>query len=174
MIATLIGKNIMYKTTLPKFIRGNYSINDESNKKLINIESVEGNWQVESNNNFKIIDSEEVNTIRNRKISKKFQGKTIKNIILKEYTTHYILFNNSDEIWILYCAPTCEEFIHLDVKTPHEIIIGSDKNSHILYDSTLIKNKHIRIFYNNGRLLLENFDADYGSFINNKPARKSG
>ena len=137
MIATLISKNVMYKITLPEFIRGNYSIND---------------------------------AIKNGKLSKKFQGKTIENIMLKEYSVHYILFNNSDEIWILYCAPTCEEFIHLDVKTSSEMIIGRDKNNHISYDRPFIKNRHIRIFYSNGRLL--NFDKDYGCFINNKPARK--
>lgn len=172
MIATLIGKNVMYKITLPEFVRGNYSINDESDKKLINIESVDGNWQIVSNNNFKIIDPKEVNAIKNGKLSKKFQGKTIENVMLKEYSVYYILFNNSNEIWILYCAPTCESFIHLDVKTSSEIIIGRDKNNHISYDRPLIKNRHVRIFYSNGRLLLENFDVDYGCFINNKPARK--
>ena len=56
MIATLIGKSGIYKTTLPEFIRGNYSFVNENDKKLINIESVDGKWKVVSNNSFKIID----------------------------------------------------------------------------------------------------------------------
>lgn len=172
MIATLIGKNVMYKITLPEFIRGNYSIQDANDKNLINIESINGSWQIVSNNNFKIIDPKEYEAIKSGKILKKIQGKTTQNVMLKEYSTHYILFNNSKEIWILYCAPTCENFMHLDIKTASGITIGSDQNSHISFNNPLVKNKQARIFYNNGRLLLENFDMDYGCFINNKPARK--
>lgn len=165
MIATLIGKNVMYKTTLPEFVRGTYSINNEIDKKLINIESVNGKWQIMSNNNFKIIDPKEFNISKNDNLSKKV-------IVLEEYSMYYILFNNSKDVWILYCSPTCENFIHLDVKSSSEILIGRNKNSNILYDNPLIKDKHMRIFYSNGKLLLENFDVAYGCFINSKPTRK--
>jgi len=167
LIAVLIGKNVIYKTTLPEFVRGNYSINDEKEKKLINIESINGNWQIVENNNFNIIDPKDVDILKSKE-SKKIHVKKFENIVLKEYSIHYILFNNSDEIWILYCMPTCEKFTHLYMKTSSEILIGRDKDNNISYDNELIKNKHIRIFYRNGRLLLENFDADFGCYINNK------
>ena len=170
MIATLIGKNVIYKTTLPEFIIGNYSIQDNNDKKLINIESENGNWKIASNNNFKIIDPKEISNIKSEKFSEKIRGTTYKEVILKEYSMHYIIFNNSKEIWVLYCSPTYEQFTHLDLKTSSEIFIGYDKNNHISYNCPLIKDKHIRIFYSNGMLLLENFDTDYGCFINNKPA----
>lgn len=168
MIATLIGKSGIYKTTLPEFIRGNYSFVNENDKKLINIESVDGKWKVVSNNSFKIIDQKEIINIKNYKILKEFKGKTLESIVLKEYSFHYILFNNSKDIWILYCAPSSENFIHLDIKKSSEIIIGCDQSSHISYNCELIKNKHVRIYYSNGKLLLENFDRDYGCFVNNK------
>ena len=38
MIVTLIGKNVLYKTKLPKVTIGNYWITGENDKKLINIE----------------------------------------------------------------------------------------------------------------------------------------
>lgn len=66
------------------------------------------------------------------------------------------------EIFILYCSPDCESFTHLDVKKSSEITIGSNKNNNISYSSPLVKSKHARIFYSNGRLMLENFDKDYG------------
>ncbi len=170
MIATLIGKNVIYKTTLPEFIIGNYSIQDNNDKKLINIESENGNWKIVSNNNFKIIDLKEIGKIKNKKLSEKVRGTTFKEVILNEYSIHYIIFNNSKEIWVLYCSPTCERFTHLDFNTSSEIFIGQDKKNHISYKCPCIKDKHTRIFYSNGMLLLENFDSDYGCFINNKPA----
>ncbi len=169
MIATLIGKDVVYKVTLPEFVRGNYTIRDKNDKKLINIESINGIWQITSNNHFKILDSEQINIIKNGKVPRNFQGKTIKNIMLKEYSMHYILFNNSDDVWILYCSPTCEKYIHLDVKILSEILIGRDESNDISYDNPFIKNNHARIFYSNGKLLLENFDRTYGCCINNKP-----
>ena len=50
MIVALIGKNKMLKTNLPKFTIGNYAINDENGRKIINIESKNGNWQIVNNN----------------------------------------------------------------------------------------------------------------------------
>ena len=50
MIVTLIGKNVLYKTKLPKVTIGNYWITGENDKKLINIEGKNGNWKITSNN----------------------------------------------------------------------------------------------------------------------------
>ena len=168
MIATLIGKNVMYKITLPEFIRGNYSISNENDKKLINIEAINGKWQVNKNKNFKIIDPKEIKNIKNYRIMNDYKVKSLDNIVLKEYSFHYILFNNSKDIWILYCAPTCEEYIHLDKKTSSEIIIGRNNVNHISFDNELIKERHARIYYSNGKLLIENFDNNFGCFVNNK------
>lgn len=172
MIAALISKNTMYKVTLPEMVRGNYSINDESGKKLINIESVNGNWQIVNSSNFKVIDPKKIKEIKNGKIVGNMEGIVNDNIVLKEYSVYYILFNNSDNIWILYSASTCEKYTHLNIKSTFEITIGYDKTNSISYEGTFIKNRHVRIFNNNGRLLLENFDTDFGCFINNKAVRK--
>lgn len=171
MIVTLIGKNTMYKTILPEFIRGNYSITNENDKKLINIESVDGKWYVKSNNNFKILDSKEVNSnknIKNYRIINDYKGKDLDFIVLKEYSFHYILFNNSKDIWILYCAPTCEKYTHLNIETSSEILIGSNANNQIIYKNQTVRDTHLRIYYSNGKLLLENYDKNFGCFVNNK------
>ena len=61
MIVALIGKNKMLKTNLPKFTIGNYAINDENGRKIINIESKNGNWQIVNNNSIKIVNAEHIN-----------------------------------------------------------------------------------------------------------------
>lgn len=50
MIVTLIGKNTIYKTRLPKAAIGNYWITGENGKKLVNIEGKLGKWKITSNN----------------------------------------------------------------------------------------------------------------------------
>ena len=172
MIVALIGKNEIYKVTLPENIRGTYTINDENGKKLINIESINGMWQIASSSKSKILDDSEIKNIRKGKVPKNFHGKIIENAILKEYSSYYILFNHSEDIWILYCSPTCERYIHLDFQTSSEIIIGSDENCDITYHNEFIKNRQVRIFYSNGKLLLETFRDSYGCFINSKAVGK--
>ncbi len=161
MIVSLIGKDKLYKVKLPNFIQGNYAIHDENNKKLINIEGKNENWQIASNQNAKIL---------NPKKSNKESEEIMDKAILKEYSIYYILFQHSNEIFVLHCAPTCENFMHFDVKGHSEIFIGSDGDNSITYKNPLIKSKHAHIYYSNGRLMFENFDSDYGCFINNRPA----
>ena len=51
LLATLVGKNSIYKINLPQTTIGNYWISDKSGeieKKLINIEGKDGNWQITS------------------------------------------------------------------------------------------------------------------------------
>ena len=163
MIVALIGKNKMLKTNLPKFTIGNYAINDENGRKIINIESKNGNWQIVNNNSIKIVNAEHINN------KEKINLDNIREVTLKEHNLYYVSFSNMKEIFILYCSPDCESFTHLDVKKSSEITIGSNKNNNISYSSPLVKSKHARIFYSNGRLMLENFDKDYGCFINNRP-----
>ncbi len=170
MIATLIGKNVMYKTVLPEIIRGNYSINDENDKILVNIESINGKWYVKSSNSFKIIDYRELknNNTKNYKGINEYNEKKIDSIVLEEYSFHYILLKNSKDIWILYCAPTCEKYIHLNLETSSEIMIGNGEKNHIIYKNQLVKDTHIRMYYSNGKLLIENYDKNFGCFVNNK------
>ena len=70
----------MYKITLPEFIRGNYSISNENDKKLINIEAINGKWQVNKNKNFKIIAPKEIKNIKNYRIMNDYKVKSLDNI----------------------------------------------------------------------------------------------
>lgn len=170
MIVTLIGKNVLYKTKLPEVAIGNYWLTDMNDKKLMSIEGTGENWQVFSNNNVKIVNPK---SVKSSNIAKIVQSKEniINDAILQEYSMYYIhLKDYVNEVFVLYCAPDFEEsFIHLDIKSSQEILIGSGEKCNILYDMPLVKNVHARIFFSNGKLMIENFDTDFGTFIGNKP-----
>ena len=173
MIVTLIGNNVLYKTKLPKVAMGNYWITGENDKKLINIEGNGGSWKITSNSHIKIINPKSLTSLDASKISQESEN-VIEEIALKEYSINYIyLKGQSNNVFILYCAPTYEaNYTHYNIKNSQEILIGSEQRSHILYNNPLVKNKHARIFYSNGKLMLENLDTDYGTFVNGSPVTK--
>ena len=74
MIVTLIGKNVLYKTKLPKVAMGNYWISDENDKKLINIEGDGRSWKVVGNNNVKIIKPKAITSLDVSEISQEPQN----------------------------------------------------------------------------------------------------
>ena len=171
MIVTLIGKNVLYKTKLPKVAIGNYWITDKNDKKLISIEGNGEEWQVISSNNAKIVRPNSLTASSN--ISKIVESKVniIKEATLREYSMYYIYLKDyTNEIFILYCAPEYEaDFTHLNIKSSQEILIGSGEECDILYDIPLVKKVHARIFFSNGKLMIENFDTDYGTFVSDNP-----
>ena len=59
MQIVLIGKNTLYKLSLPKNVEGNYWLTNEkekNEKKLINVEGKEGKWQLVPNDQTNVID----------------------------------------------------------------------------------------------------------------------
>ncbi len=170
MIVTLIGKNVLYKTKLPKVAMGNYWITDQNDKKLINIEGDGRNWKILGSNNVKIVNPRSINSLNVSETVQSSQN-LIEEITLREYSMNYIYLKDySDNLFILYCAPAFEKnFTHLNIKTSQEILIGSSQSCHIVYDNPLVKKKQARIFFSNGKLMLENFDSDFGTFVNNIP-----
>lgn len=173
MIVTLIGKNVLYKTKLPKVAMGNYWITDENDKKLVSIEGDGENWVIISNSNVKIIKPKSLISLNISKTAEA-AGNVINKIALMTYSMWYIYLKDyPNSVFVLYCVPEFEEdFIHLDIKSSQEILIGSGHECQITYDHPLVKNKHARIFFSNGKLMLENFDQDFGTFVNNNPADK--
>lgn len=173
MIVTLIGKNVLYKTKLPKVAIGNYWITDENDKKLISIDGNGENWRIISNNNAKIIRPKSLTSLNVSRIAQTVEN-VIDETILKTYSMYYIYLKDyPTDVFVLYCAPEFEgDFTHLDIKSSQEILIGSGKECHIFYDNPLVKQVHARIFFSNGKLMLENFDEDFGTFVNNNPVDK--
>lgn len=169
MIVTLIGKNVLYKLKLPSVAIGNYWLTDENQEKLINIEGKDGEWEITGGNKLKIIKPKALTSFT-FDVQKAVEDR--KNLIekakLTEYSMNYIYLKNySKDLFIVYCTPTVEKrFMKLDFENTQEISIGSDKNNDIIYRNLLVKDKHARIFYSGGKLIIENFDTNFGTFVN--------
>ena len=169
MIVTLIGKNVMYKIKLPKIIMGNYWITNENNKRLVNIEAYEDNWIIKSNKQMKIIYTPIVQSADIMKDIKS-SNKIIEKTVLKEYSINFISISDLDDIFILYCSPTYEDnFTHLKRRESQDILIGKNNSNQVMYKNPLVNANHARIFFNNGKLMLESFDNAFGVFVNNLP-----
>lgn len=174
MVVTLIGKNILYKIKLPNIVIGNYWITGEKGKKLVNIEGDGEDWIIVSNNNAKIINPQNFTSSNVSKIVE-LKNNIIDSTALRNYGMYYIYLKDyPDDIFVLYCAPEYEvNFTHFDIKTSQEILIGNGENCQIVYNNPLLKKVHARIFFSNGKLMLENYDMDFGTFVNGKPTRQN-
>ena len=170
MILTLIGKNVLYKIKLPKIKMGNYWISDKNGKKLINIEGNGENWTISSNNNVKVIKPKSLTDYNVSKIAQNSEN-IIKEIKLNEYSMNYVYIKDySNDVFVLYCSPIYEEnFTHFNIKNQQEILIGSGIGCDIFYNIPLVSSSHARIFFSNGKLMLENLDQNFGTFVNNTP-----
>lgn len=173
MIVTLLGKNILYKTKLPQYPVGNYWITDENDKKIISIEGNGNVWEIFSNNKSKIINPKNMTSLNVFKIAQS-QENIIEKITLKDYGMYYVYLKDySNNAFIIYCTPDYEkDFSHLNIKNSQEILIGKSDECDIVYNNSLLKKIHARIFFSNGKLMLENFDDNFGTFVNNKPVDK--
>ena len=173
ILITLIGKNKINKLILPENPIGNYWVTDkngEKEKKLVNIEGKEGKWQVVGNNYVDVIDIKDIEAGKNG-IRINNTNKIINNRIdLKEYTMCGIILKGINELFILYCSPTYEQnFTHLNIKNATEFFIGKGYHNHISYSNKMISDIHARIFFYDGRWMIENMDSNFGTFVNYKP-----
>ena len=167
MVVTLIGKEKIYKTRLPKEIAGNYWIVGENGKKIINIEARNGLWTINSTSHIKILKPKAIKNINVAKTAEK-QSNILDSVVLTEYSINYLYIGDiSNNVFILYCEPVYEDFIKLKINNQQEIKIGSGIDNDIIYKNPLVKETQARIFLSNGKKLLENYDNDFGTFINN-------
>ncbi len=171
MLVTLIGKDNLYKIKLPHKKTGDYWItNSEDGKKLINIIGKNGEWQIYSNEQVKILNPREINSMNISKVVRN-NSNIINYINLKENSIYYVsLASNPNTLYILICEPIYEKnFIHLKTNNFQEITIGNNENNDIIYRNALIKDRQARIFFSNGKLMIENYDDGYGTFLNDLP-----
>ena len=170
MLVTLIGKNVLYKLKLPTKKTGNYWITDDDGKKLINIVGKNNEWQMYSNEQVKILNPQSIKSLNISKIAKDIMN-IIKGVKLIERNIYYIsLASNPNMLYILLCEPIYEKnYIHIKTSNFQEITIGKSLACDIVYNNSLINEKQAKIFYSNGKLMLENYDTNYGIFLNDMP-----
>ena len=170
MLVTLIGKNVLYKLKLPTKKTGNYWITDDDGKKIINIVGKNNEWQMYSNEQVKILNPQSIKSLNISKIAKDIMN-IIKGVKLIERNIYYIsLASNPNMLYILLCEPIYEKnYIHIKTSNFQEITIGKSLACDIVYNNSLINEKQAKIFYSNGKLMLENYDTNYGIFLNDMP-----
>lgn len=170
MIVSLIGRDKKYKIELPQEIEGSYWIvNEENGKKLVNIEGNIKNWQINSNRYVKIINPNSVKMVKGklRVISSEYS--VVSKITLKEHGMYFICFENSDDIYVLYCSPSFEdELLHFEMTGRYSILIGRNDSQDIMYSTPLISESHAQIFVQNNKLMIKNFNKSYGTYVNDK------
>ena len=170
MLVTLIGKNILYKIKLPNKQTGNYWITDDDGKKILNIIGKNNEWQIYSNDQIKILDPRAIRSFNVSKVAKDVVN-IISGIRLKENSIYYLsISSNPNMLYILLCEPIYQRnFIQIKTQNFQEITIGKSLNCDIIYNNSLINDKQAKIFYSNGKLMLENYDTNYGIFLNDTP-----
>ena len=168
MIVTLIGKDIIYKTRLPQVPMGNYWLTGENGKKLINIEAENGVWTINSTSHFKILKPQSIKKLNVAKIAND-ETNILYKCSLAEYSIHYLYIGDlSNNVFVLYCSPSFDDnFVNLKMNVMQEIKIGSSNDNDIIYQNPLVKQHQARIFLSNGKLLIENYDDNFGTFVNN-------
>jgi len=171
MLVSLIGKNNILSTILPETPEGIFWIKDnrdKNEKKLISIEGKLDDWYISSNKSAKIVGSQAIGLKNNKMVLIPNSDAVIGKITLKNNETHYITFENSDDIYVLYCSEVYDNnYIRLDIKDHSELLIGKNSDNDISYTHPLIESKHARIFYENDAWNIENYDQKYGTFVNN-------
>ena len=173
MVVSLIGKSFLSKITLPSTVSGNYWLCDNENginRKLVNIDAVDGKWQIRSGNGIKIIDFKDIEiTDYNIRVSKR-EPKIIEKANILDYSIFAICFNRSKEVYLIYSSPTYErDFVKYDIKNTREIYLGNQEGNQIIYKNRLVSNVHAKLYYENGRWCIQNYDKKIGTFVNGKP-----
>ncbi len=174
MLVTLIGSKSINRIILPKVVIGNYwitEIEDNEEKKLVNIESQDGKWKITSNSYARVIDPKSLKIV-DYEFSLQGSNFIVKEkVILKPGSMYAVSIGYSNKIYILYCSDVYDKTLKPYNLTPNikEISIGSDPNSDIFYNNLLIAKKHARIFLSNNRWMLENIDKRENiTYLNNR------
>lgn len=170
MIIALIGKNKIYRVTLPDIPSGDYWISDEQDRKLMNFRMIDGKCYTSSSAIIRIINPNKLNANNSNYFDKANDGAVIQECSIDLYKIMYVAVKGYDELFVLYSLPTCEKLTKYNINNSLEITIGKGADCNIQIDSPIVKEKHARIYYSGTQLMLENYDKNYGTFINNRPA----
>ena len=148
----------------------NFNKTQNFEKKLLNIKINKDVYEIISNNYVQALNPKCI-TRKEDTLHIVSNEKTIlPNIILEEGHTYPILLRNSKEIYILCCLPDFEQnFIHVDITNTNEITIGTSSSNNIEYKNPFIAPLHAKILKINGKWTIENFDKQFGLFVNDFP-----
>ena len=155
MIVTLIYKEHLKTTILPKKVEGQFWLETEDDKQAIGIEAQAGKWYIKSNKKAKILDE------KCEEIQKLELVPNMKNTI-----------KIKDEEAILFSEPLTDDrqqYTKKIIKNNAEIKIGRDEISNtIVFKNKFVSYEHATLEYRNKYWLLRDNDSTNGIFVNGK------
>lgn len=148
----------IYTFALSSDIMGSYSFDydlDEESK-LINVEARDGKWQLYS--------TVESNILQN--------GNLIDSVLLESGKFYTIRRRNKD--YLIFFSDLSLDSIHAySYGKNFKILIGNVDSTNVQYFCNLLNNVLIKIYSNNGSLVLENTNNFFGIYINNNILKSS-
>ena len=171
MKIALIGKKYILKENLPKNLNNNYWVIDRrNNTKIFKVKNNFGKLEIESDSNFQIINPKYLEIKDDNIYVSNTQNWLIKKIELEENNIYAICFGDINDIYILFCLPDYEgDFYHMDIANVAEFTIGYDKKNDIVYENALVADTHAKIYKQDEKWYIENYDKNYGLFVNEFP-----
>ena len=138
MLVSLIGKDRLLSTILPETVEGVYWIKDNNDKKLLSIEGKVNEWYVTSTKSARIINSQAVVFKDEKMMLVPNNDAIIQKIALKINETHFIAFENSEEVYAIHCSEVYEKDMeHFNIKDHADIFIGKKTDNDISYTHSL-------------------------------------
>ena len=156
MRVQLIKNDRIRSFDIPDVPSGNFWVTDydESGKEvnLLNITAENGAWKLVSNQEFYCV----------------FKGDYTPSFDLKEYSFYSIKKAATDEVMLIYCAPSCDEKSVEYYINPNDnkiITIGMSQDNNIVFG--ILDNQHAKLVYEDGKYYLYAISKRYGVYVNN-------
>lgn len=161
----LIKNDKIRNFILPDKVTGNFWLtNFDDNgieKNIINVEaSKDGSWEIVSNNDYYVIDN-----------SKKVPFTT-----LSENSLYMIKESVSDSVILLYTSKTYQDdikYYQASTALVTGITIGKSQDAKIIYNVPYINDKHAQIILRDKDVYINDFNTNYGTYVNNKRIKES-
>ena len=154
MIVYILKKDKLRKMTLPEKVYGEYSVLDDQNKVMANIEAVEGKWILKKNPEIEITAN----------------GTQTADVVFQNFAHYSIKQIISGEITELYATPLYDNNNKHYVIKSNKLTIGSDQSCSIAFASDKLKPTHITLT-KNGKYWVAETESEK-TYINNRPFKK--
>ena len=154
MIVYILKNDKLRKMTLPQKIYGAYSVLDDENKILANIESENGEWILKHNPEIEI----------------NVNGTVVQDTKLVNYGYYSIKKTINGEVTELYTTPMYDINNKQYVTKSNVVTIGSDPSCSIVYNFNKITPKHITLT-KNGKYWVAQTEQSQ-TYISNRPFKK--
>lgn len=153
MICYILRDDKLDKLQLPAKVSGVYSILNNENKMITNIEAENDKWVIKSNEDIEI----------------QANGQVVKDVELVSFSLYAIKELKKDLTTTIISLPTYDNNVEYYVTKRDNVTIGSSNDCSIIYDIPSVSPKHITLSKNGNHWVAKT--ENKGAYINNKPFR---